>query len=257
MLRLVINLDSSKQRWNDIQKRLNDLHIEVERVSAVDGRKLSEDALSKITYPLSDKKRVLFTRQLSKGEIGCFLSHRKCWQKLVDSGEDWAVIMEDDLIISDRAKIYMQELTWLPDNIRICQLSTSDPTRKLWVKNSIIQLKNGDKIIEPLDKAHGTLCYVISKEAAKDAIKYSEKLLSPVDDYLFSPYFEINKIYGTHRLNPAVVTTDLEDDSDIGDRRAETKKAPFWIRHGIRRFIIRHRIKRNCRSGIRVISGYL
>lgn len=34
---------------------------------------------------------------LSAGEVGCFLSHRACWQRIVDEGHDFALIVEDDM----------------------------------------------------------------------------------------------------------------------------------------------------------------
>lgn len=256
MLRFVINLDSSIDRWNAIEKRLNSLNISAKRISAVDGRKKSDAEISSILYPMDYKYRYLFPRLLSKAEVGCFLSHRKCWQKLVESDEDWALIMEDDLIISDRAQFYMQDFAWLPENIKICQLSTHEPDWRLWIKEETIKLPNNDEIIQPLDKAHGTQCYVISKEAALSALKYSERLLAPVDDFLFSPYFEINKQYGTYRIQPAVVTQEQEG-SVIGERKNESLKAPFWVRHGLKRFLIRNKIKRMCRQGIKVESRFV
>ncbi len=256
MLRFVINLDSSIDRWNAIEKRLNSLNISAKRISAVDGRKKTDDEIASILYPMNYEYRYLFPRLLSKAEVGCFLSHRKCWQELVDSDEDWALIMEDDLIISDRAQFYMQDLSWLPENIKICQLSTHEPDWTLWIKEEIIKLSNNDEIIQPLDKAHGTQCYVISKETALSALKYSERLLAPVDDFLFSPYFEINKQYGTYRIQPTVVTQEMEG-SVIGERKNESLKAPFWVRHGLKRFLIRNKIKRKCRHGVKVESKFI
>lgn len=255
MLRLVINLDDSKDRWASMEKRLASLNIFATRISAVDGRKKNDSEIKSLLYPLDYEYRYLFPRLLSKAEIGCFLSHRKCWQELVESDEEWALIMEDDLIISDRAEIYMKDLSWLPDNIKICQLSTHEPNWKLWIKKETIKLFNTDEIILPLDKAHGTQCYVISKDAALSALKYSERLLAPVDDFLFSPYFEMNKLYGTYRIQPTVVTQKQEG-SVIGERKNESLKAPFWVRHGLKRFLIRKKIKRMCRQGIKVESKF-
>lgn len=256
MLRYVINLDSSTDRWEAMKQKLASLNITAERISAVDGRKKSDKEIEDILYPMDYEYRYLFPRLLSKAEIGCFLSHRKCWQMLVESDEDWALIMEDDLIISDRAQFYMKDLSWLPQNIKICQLSTHEPNWNLWVKKETIKLSNNDEIIQPLDKAHGTQCYVISKEVALAALKYSEKLLAPVDDFLFSPYFEINKQFGCYRIHPTVVTQ-FEEGSVIGERKAESLKAPFFVRHGLKRFLIRNKIKIMCRTGIKVESKFI
>lgn len=34
---------------------------------------------------------------LGPGEVGCFLSHRACWQRIVAGGDDYALIVEDDM----------------------------------------------------------------------------------------------------------------------------------------------------------------
>ena len=110
MLTLVINLNRSKERLQKIRARLNELNIGFERIEAFDGSNLSDDEYNSLTYPYNHPCRVRFTRELTKGEVGCFISHRKCWQKLVNSNEDYAVILEDDLHISDEAKQFLENL---------------------------------------------------------------------------------------------------------------------------------------------------
>ena len=83
MLRLVVNLDRSPDRWKAIKTQLDQLQIPVERLEAVDGKLLSEEDVEKLTSSV----HFSMGRDLERGEIGCFLSHRKCWKKLVDSVE--------------------------------------------------------------------------------------------------------------------------------------------------------------------------
>ncbi|WP_292455937.1 glycosyltransferase family 25 protein [Mesorhizobium sp.] len=42
--------------------------------------------------------RALASVPLSAGEIGCFLSHRKVWQMVAGSRDEWAFVAEDDNI---------------------------------------------------------------------------------------------------------------------------------------------------------------
>ena len=91
MLRFVINLDSSPERLAGISERLNELGIPFERIPAINGLALSDEQVAALTYPLDHfESRIRFPRELSKGEIGCFLSHRMCWQRLLESKDDWA-----------------------------------------------------------------------------------------------------------------------------------------------------------------------
>lgn len=94
----LINLDSSEDRLRQVEGRLfatgfvrvSDSPVRwrrealvIERIPAVDGRKLSESELLK----WRQRERPFWdwtTHELTPGEIGCFLSHREFWQKVVD-----------------------------------------------------------------------------------------------------------------------------------------------------------------------------
>ena len=39
--------------------------------------------------------------RIKPGAIGCFLSHRRAWQRLVDTGVDAALICEDDIELTE------------------------------------------------------------------------------------------------------------------------------------------------------------
>ena len=64
-------------------------------VAAVDGRALSPAARSAACVPHLHRPTYPFAPL--PGEIGCFLSHRACWQALVDSDAEAAFIAEDDV----------------------------------------------------------------------------------------------------------------------------------------------------------------
>ena len=98
MLRLVVNLNRSPERWKAIKTQLDRLKIPVERLEAVDGKLLSEEVVGNLTSSV----HFSMGRELERGEIGCFLSHRKCWERLLDTDEKYALVLEDDLILSDR-----------------------------------------------------------------------------------------------------------------------------------------------------------
>lgn len=78
----VINLPDEVDRRSSIQKHLepHDLHI----VEAVNGADLDQEALLKDAV-----------RHMSKGELGCFLSHLKTWDALAQLN-CWALVLEDD-----------------------------------------------------------------------------------------------------------------------------------------------------------------
>ena len=103
MLRLVVNMKRSSDRWKAIKEQLDQLQISARRIDAVDGKSLPDKEVKQLTSSV----HYSMGRELERGEIGCFLSHRKCWQELVDSGEKYALVMEDDLLFSDRSLKFM------------------------------------------------------------------------------------------------------------------------------------------------------
>ena len=90
MLRFVINLHIVPDRWHPMNKRFNELGIPAERVNTVDGNLFADSIPSCYTG-----ETVRYPRFMSASEVACFLSHRKCWERLLDSNEDWALCIED------------------------------------------------------------------------------------------------------------------------------------------------------------------
>ena len=86
-----------------MHERLQNAHIKFERMPAVDGSILSDIELKKMVTPLG---RMLLTR----GTIGCFLSHRKSWASCI-SRDRPLLILEDDA--APAADFKTSQLNWL------------------------------------------------------------------------------------------------------------------------------------------------
>ena len=95
----VINLDKSPERMATIAKRLDELYIPFERISGVYGAELSQEEIAKYYCAKLNKKN--YRRPLGLGEIGCYISHIKAWQTIVDRQLHCALILEDDIVIED------------------------------------------------------------------------------------------------------------------------------------------------------------
>ena len=108
-LTLVINLDESHQRLERISARLSQLNMPFERVPAVYGASLSAAQREEFySHRLNAKS---YRRQLSSAEIGCYMSHLKAWQAIVDRELPCALVIEDDLIIDDELNVFIQKLS--------------------------------------------------------------------------------------------------------------------------------------------------
>lgn len=226
MLRLVINLKRSSDRWRVVSQELEKFHLPFERIEAVDGQALEKSMLNSLVPPLDDISKICCPRALSSSEIACFLSHKKCWQKLVDSNENWALIMEDDIKVSDRALKFIENPDWIPDGVHILQLHIWRTPWKAKVSKKYFPLdEDGDLYIPLHPAALGAQAYLISKKAAQEAIKMSPKISAPVDEFLSGIFSSFAQQFPTYRLNPAVVT--IDDTPSTIDVKGKIKKLPF------------------------------
>jgi len=105
----VITLPQATQKQKQIKERLGSLNIPFEFVEGVDGRLLSEEELQKVFDKEKSYNYYKWYRnrtgsagvELSIGEIGCTLAHRKIFRKIVDENIDSAIILEDDVFVTE------------------------------------------------------------------------------------------------------------------------------------------------------------
>ena len=95
----VINLDKSPERMARISNRLDELEIPFERISGVYGAELSKEEIAEFYCPKLNKKN--YRRPLGLGEIGCYISHIKAWQTIVDRELSCGLVLEDDIVIEE------------------------------------------------------------------------------------------------------------------------------------------------------------
>ena len=100
----LINLNRRPDRLQYVQHQMERLNLDFTRISAVDGQFLSMETQSLINieqFIIETKKKPVL------GELGCALSHRKVWEKIIDENIEYALILEDDV------KIKAELLTFL------------------------------------------------------------------------------------------------------------------------------------------------
>jgi GR25 family glycosyltransferase involved in LPS biosynthesis len=86
----VINLDHSKDRLKFISNQLIKEGISFERYPAINGGLLDK-------YKLI-KEGKLINERITKGAIGCYLSHYNIWKKELNNGRN-ILVLEDDVIL--------------------------------------------------------------------------------------------------------------------------------------------------------------
>ena len=107
---IFINLDRRPDRLKHCLAQLRPQFETLQRHSAIDGRyvdTIRETRLSPF-YDLAENKRwdqnirMLHTRRMSYGEIGCCISHRNVWELALGRNLPMVAIFEDDVLVHNR-----------------------------------------------------------------------------------------------------------------------------------------------------------
>lgn len=103
----IINLDKSKERWKNMLDELTSLDpLPVNRWSATDGRAMKEQDYIDEKIPIIIRPQFALEdkQERRKGEIGCYLSHKKLLENLGKQTVDddaGRLILEDDVEIKE------------------------------------------------------------------------------------------------------------------------------------------------------------
>lgn len=92
----VINLASAAKRYERIDRQLRGLGLAYELFEAVNGSALSEQTMAELCSMDAVKSNPTW---LTKGAIGCALSHWGACKKTVANEDEVALILEDDMIL--------------------------------------------------------------------------------------------------------------------------------------------------------------
>jgi glycosyl transferase family 25 len=164
-----------------LAKSLNALNLTFQIQEAVVGKKLTSEQIVKNVNLRGCDARLGY--RISKSLIGCGLSHRESYKKFLGTGSEWALILEEDVVIEDLnfTEIY-QALETCKSVPTIIQLFTR--STRLMDKKSIIQIGSGTRIVfnfKPRVVGSGTPAYVINRLAAQKA--FSDKKLDGAPDW--------------------------------------------------------------------------
>lgn len=95
----VINLERSESRWKAMRVQLERLGLPYERFSAVDGREMSDEVLRR--HYSAELNRRKYYVDLSRSEIACYISHLRVCERILSENLDYAIILEDDVVLKD------------------------------------------------------------------------------------------------------------------------------------------------------------
>lgn len=214
----IISLAEATERRQRMTDIMNSLGLEFEFIDAVDGRK--SPPLEQDIY--NAKKRLkCFGKHLTGGEIGCTLSHKFLYEKIVNENIEQALIFEDDIIIHPHFLETLQEILKMPVPFEMIRFLSSPKLERLKLR-PVYQFKNNHTLTRHTGMPGGSHATLVTKQAAEKMLKNIQHIAYPIDAIL-------GRSWKTHinwyTVRPGLVAQDRAIESMIGDGvRFDNKK---------------------------------
>ncbi|KAK2822138.1 hypothetical protein Q5P01_022203 [Channa striata] len=246
----LINLKRRSDRRVRMLSSLAVLRINATVTEAVDGKALNSSQLQAMGIDmLPGYKDPYSGRVLTRGEIGCFLSHYNIWKQVVQQELQQVLVLEDDVRFEPR---FCSRLASIMDSVQRARLDWDliyVGRKRLQVTEPEDWVKGVRDLVHP-GYSYWTLGYVLSLQGAKKLLQANplNKML-PVDEFLpvmfnkhpkdeYMQYFEQRDLktfsveplllFPTHYTGEPGYFSDTETSSIWDDEAVETD----WDRNG-------------------------
>jgi GR25 family glycosyltransferase involved in LPS biosynthesis len=173
----IIHLKTSTER-EELVAGLLDALPDGRVLDAVDGRVMSEAERAAFMQGRQMLPRYPFA--LSPSEVGCFLSHKKAWDRIAAGDEPYAVVAEDDIMPGPEFDSALQ---------LACANATEDSLIRFPIRNRerpgrVIAEDGGLCLFRPEQIGLTTGMYLLGREAARKLSERSGTIDRPVDTWL-------------------------------------------------------------------------
>ena len=134
----IINMEKSRDKWDRCSRRFREKGFRV----------LRQEGYDVTTMDLSG----YYTGVQKNGALGCQLSHRALWKRLLESSSEYFVIAEDDAVPLESAQVFVDQIRKLPQDIDFVHFGCGS------------RCKNRPFI--------GTHCYLVTRSGAQKYLSY-------------------------------------------------------------------------------------
>jgi glycosyl transferase, family 25 len=221
LLTLVINLDRAPERLARITGQLGRLGLPFERLPAVDARAFTPDQQAALDVAAYRRKHGM---EPLGGELGCYLSHVEAMRRLLASRADFALVLEDDVLLTERLPAALSGLMqhvarW--DMVKLSAVHSGTP-------QPVLEVAPGQQLAVMLSRCTGSSAYLVNRRAAE---AYARGLLpmSLPYDHVFDQGWRFG--LKVRLLTPTPCIHDEDTASTIGTpASAPSRKFPWTKR---------------------------
>ena len=219
----VISLPNAVERRERAARQLDELGLAFEFFDALRG----EQVMAEGYFERCDEEEWLLNtgHPMSRGEVGCFASHRSMWERCVELGEP-LMIMEDDFQLLPG---FAGAVGKVDENIAECGFIRLQSETRARKRRVAVQ---GDYTLWRYTKVpHSTMCNGMTPEVARSLVAQTRAIYEPVDVFIKKYWVHGQPIYG---LTPYTVTESALSQQTCILHREKVKKG---IRRSTRRFL--------------------
>jgi glycosyl transferase family 25 len=163
----VINLDRAPERLARITEQLQSLGMPFTRLAAVDAGRLTPPQRAALDEPAYRRKHGMTPLP---GELGCYLSHVAVMREFLSSDAEFALVLEDDVLLHPSLPAALEGLAGHPDRWDMVKLSGVHSGTPV----PVLQLGAGQQLSVMLSRCTGSSAYVLNRRAAA---AYAQSLL--------------------------------------------------------------------------------
>lgn len=172
----IVHLARAEGRRGAVQAASAAVGMPVTVVDAVDGQRLS-DAELEAAYVPDGLHAPRYPFALGRGEIACFLSHRKVWAMIIEKGLDFGLVLEDDVLVDPSALARAVAVTRaVGTGAEYVSLQTRPVPR-----GSVIGTEDGCRLVEAVPPPLRTSGQIVGREAAARLLDMTARFDRPID----------------------------------------------------------------------------
>lgn len=224
-------------------------------ITAFDGNGLPAIKLNE--FYSKNKALAVMGRELSSGEIGCLLSHRNIYKKIVSENIPYALVLEDDIDFDEDAIQVLKNVEELPNDWECillghysCHGSTIRTKTSIWHSKAITSKFFAVRLGEVACGTHG---YLINKSGAQKLLKQIVPAHRPID------HFTGNERYiNVYAISPPCIHTheSLSEKSSLKHEREDAYPShqKGWLNKILSPDSYKRFIKHKIKMVIRIIS---
>ncbi|XP_046603252.1 glycosyltransferase 25 family member [Neodiprion virginianus] len=180
----MINLLRRPERRERMRHCFKELGILAETIDAVDGRTLNESSLKEWGVRMMPEYADPYhKRPMTMGEVGCFLSHYVIWKKVVESGYDRVMVLEDDIRFEP---YFRQKVSFITSEVERLKIDWD----LVYLGRKRLQDQEeppveGSRYLVLAGYSYWTLGYLLSRRGAEKLLEAKPlENMVPVDEYL-------------------------------------------------------------------------